>query len=608
MTDNTLSNHFFDTVKRQPFYFGSREKPLSGWLHTVENKQYSDTGVIICPPLAVEYMNSYRALRYVADYFALAGIAAIRFDYHGTGNSSGIEEEEDRLTNWLWSIEQAIQQLKTLTGCRKFGLFGFRMGATLATLISEKIPSDFLILWAALNNGKNYIREIKLLQMAGETHTNTEALLEAGGMGYWPQTVEEISNINLSKVSPQARNILIIPRDEQVSDTKLYDHWKQKELNVSLETYIGSTEILIDPHLTVIPHSTIQNIVAWTTNRIKTGHTNTITQDRIHQAKTSSTFNYTSLVNKNQQNRIQESFFYFGHNNNRFGILTETPTSKDNNLPTVILSNSGANHHVGPSRLYVSIARELSLLGFRCLRIDIPGIGDSIVSNPKLENDEYISTASDEISSAIHSLDTDYKNKQYILMGLCSGAYFSFHAALDLANINIPEIILINPLTFYWDKNTSVHNSPTKEFSVWNWYKKAFSRKDSWIKLLKGEIDFASLFHAIKNRVAIKLDVKRHLLKQNPDEENTNRHQTNLGPDLTKITGNNTRIEFILAKSDPGYDILVTNAKRTIRKLQKNKNIGIHFINNADHTFSKYEPRCAVIHSLVQHFNAKKQR
>jgi len=604
-TPPTYTN--FDSVKRHPFYFGSKEKPLLGWLHTTDSYQHSNTGIIICPPLAVEYMNSYCSLRYVADYFALVGIPALRFDYHGTGDSSGIEEDGNRLDDWLWSIQQAKKQLEKLTSCTKFGLFGFRMGATLAALTSQSSPIDFLILWATLNSGRKYIREIKLLQRTGavQTHVNGESLLEAGGMGYWAQTVNDISKINLTKITPQAKRILIIPRDEQITDTELLDAWKQSKLNVEQKNHIGSTLMLVDAHQTVVPHQTINNIVQWVQQGLDEENRQSQLQSITHKTAMHAEIKHINGCNnntKNENSNVRETIFHYGSNNKYFAILSETEKSKKSSLPTIIITNSGANHRVGPSRLYVLFARELSLMGFRCLRIDVPGIGDSILSNQEFENIEYITSSSDKILDVIKKLGGDSGNGEFILMGLCSGAYFSFHAALDLAEIKITESVLINPLTFYWQEGMTEDNSPTKDFSVWNWYRKALANPTSWIKLLKGQVDCKNLFQAVKSRARIKFASKLSRITKNPKVTSTNKHQQQLSLDLSKITDNNTHIQFILSRNDPGYDILMTNAGKVMKKAQKDNKINIAFIENADHTFSKYKPRCDVISKLMQLF------
>ena len=188
-------------------------------------------------------------------------------------------------------------------------------------------------------------------------------------------------------------------------------------------------------------------------------------------------------------------------------------------------------------------------------------------------------------------------------MGLCSGAYFSFQAALKLQDLNISECILINPLTFYWDKNTSEDNSPTKEFRIWNWYKKAITSQHSWKKLLKGQIDFKGLIAAIKNRLQTKLTSKYKY--QSSTVKNRNKHKQQLASDLSSIAAKGTTIQFLLSRNDPGYDILITHAGRTVKKLQKRNLLNINFIENADHTFSKYIPRSDLIKIIHKNFKIK---
>jgi hypothetical protein len=37
-------------------------------------------------------------------------------------------------------------------------------------------------------------------------------------------------------------------------------------------------------------------------------------------------------------------------------------------------------------------------------------------------------------------------------VGLCSGAHNTFHAGLTLTDEDIRELVMINPLTFYWQE------------------------------------------------------------------------------------------------------------------------------------------------------------
>lgn len=60
------------------------------------------------------------------------------------------------------------------------------------------------------------------------------------------------------------------------------------------------------------------------------------------------------------------------------GILTEPdPKAARRDAPTVVSSNVGVNHHVGPYRFFVDLSRELARRGLASLRFDMAGFGNS---------------------------------------------------------------------------------------------------------------------------------------------------------------------------------------------------------------------------------------
>lgn len=604
------ANADLSSVSRIPFYFGPEGKRLFGWLHIVESKPIYDTGVVICPSLGVEYMNAHRPLRYTADYFALAGIPAIRFDYHGTGDSSGLNEDEDRLEDWLWSIDEAQKELKRLTGCQKIGLFGFRVGAMFASLISEKLESDFLVLWAPLESGRRYIREIKALQMASEIAVEhaEESFIEAGGAVFFQQTASDIGKIDLLKLKPKTNRILIIPRDDLPVKNKLKNSWQNAGLNVMQLELSGFADMVIDPHYVKIPHKTISEIVAWANDgsserEFRIGKKNELASlsKQIKLAYYNGCFDD---IPKGECS-ITERVFNYGPDNKRVAILSEPLFSVGNKMPVIILANSGSNHRVGPNRLYVLLARDLSHKGFRCLRVDVDGLGDSVILEQEKENIVYMSHSSEEIRLAIESFGDDYIDNQYIFMGLCSGSYISFHAAKDISNLNIAECVLINPLTFYWEEGMSLNASPAQNYSHWNWYKSAFKDYGSWLKLFKGQIAFKMLFVTLFNRLKVVVSSKIKSWQSVPEEGDAAIKGKNLNHDLLNIVSNQTQISFFLARNDPGYDIVMTSAGKTAKKLLKQGKMDMYFVEDADHTFSKYVPRCSAINYVVEHLSRR---
>jgi len=94
-----------------PVYFGPAHRPLFGWLSPASSEEARAAtaahGVVLCNPFGYEAMCMHRAYRYFAEAFAHAGFPALRFDYHGTGDSSGKDRDPQRLRAWLDSIHAA---------------------------------------------------------------------------------------------------------------------------------------------------------------------------------------------------------------------------------------------------------------------------------------------------------------------------------------------------------------------------------------------------------------------------------------------------------------------------------------------------------------------
>ena len=73
-------------------WFGPEDAPLFGALHLPAGGRARAVAVIL-PPVGLERLVSHRALRVLADRLARRGIAALRVDYHSTGDSAGVPSE-----------------------------------------------------------------------------------------------------------------------------------------------------------------------------------------------------------------------------------------------------------------------------------------------------------------------------------------------------------------------------------------------------------------------------------------------------------------------------------------------------------------------------------
>src|SRR5262249_10970470 len=136
--------------------------------------------------------------------------------------------------------------------------------------------------------------------------------------------------------------------------------------------------------------------------------------------------------------------------------------------PTIIISNAGSTHHVGPGRLYVQLARTLSRAGLSSFRLDQPGLGDSVLQDSACENNPYPSYTSDVIASVIDALALQRGATTSVVLVLSCGATPVFPAALVLADLPIHGAVLINPPTFYYKPGMTLDIPSSQHVRPWH--------------------------------------------------------------------------------------------------------------------------------------------
>jgi esterase/lipase len=217
------------TVERTPTYFGAETDALFGWLHRPKLVAQRQTGLLICPPIGHEYVHSHRPLRHLADHLAAAGFATLRFDYHGSGDSGGLNQDPGRVSAWLDSIRQAITALKTQSGCTDIGLLGVRMGATFASIIAAEQDVQQLVVWEPCVQGRRFVRELKALHMTASAAPAASAAanqdIESAGFVITRETAEDLGKLNLKDITPRTTHVFIGERDDAVDDYSLRDAW-----------------------------------------------------------------------------------------------------------------------------------------------------------------------------------------------------------------------------------------------------------------------------------------------------------------------------------------------------------------------------------------------
>jgi len=114
---------------------------------------------------------------------------------------------------------------------------------------------------------------------------------------------------------------------------------------------------------------------------------------------------------------MREVAIQFGPKQSLLGILS-VPTLPQPDAPTVLIPNTGLEHRVGPNRFHVELARGLATAGLTTFRMDIAGLGDSVLPPDRGHTD----TVAD-LRAAMDALTAQGYGSKFAGIGLCSGAH-----------------------------------------------------------------------------------------------------------------------------------------------------------------------------------------
>jgi pimeloyl-ACP methyl ester carboxylesterase len=148
-----------------PLYIGTSERPLFGVYESPDPRRKVRGGVLICPPVWHEHIRAYRALRNLAVQLSDSGFHVLRFDYFGSGDSSG-GSDEMTVSDCLASICSALDELKDISGLQKVRVMGLRFGATLgARAVGDRKDVEALTVWDPVVSGAEYLADLDALQV-----------------------------------------------------------------------------------------------------------------------------------------------------------------------------------------------------------------------------------------------------------------------------------------------------------------------------------------------------------------------------------------------------------------------------------------------------------
>ncbi len=437
-----------DGPEHTQVWFGPETRPLFGWVSRPAGG-LARGGAILCPPMGEEGRAAHRTFRRLAEELAAAGIVALRFDYDGTGDSAGFQDDPDRVPSWLASIEVARQYLLDL-GAPSVAAVGMRLGATLAAgQAAASSPYSSLVCWDPCLSGRTFLREGEALYGFGETGLDVpdDGLRHTPGFQYDADTAAELRGLDLGKLPadrPLADRVLLLTRLDRPVPPGIVNRLEQEGPRLETGPATGQGQLLdVPPELSAVPSDTLHQVVAWLAGGV---------EDQPAVPVKAPDAEHAVLVGSgpDESARVRERITRLGPEG-IVGLVDEPadqPTdraSRSGPLPWVVLVNVAAEHHIGPGRRWVEWARRWAAQGYRVVRIDQSGVGDSPTRPGRADDRAFAPEWIDDMRHVVTELAGD--GSRVGIVGLCSGSYSAFEVAMWE---HVDAIFAINPrLTLY---------------------------------------------------------------------------------------------------------------------------------------------------------------
>jgi alpha/beta superfamily hydrolase len=439
------------------------------------------SGVVILPPFGWEEVCSYRARREWARHLAAEGRLAVRVQFPGTGDSDGNAGDPDRLGAWTRAASDAVAWVRAQPHVERVAVIGLGLGGVAGWLAAaDGAPIDDLILWGAPARGSRLVRELRAFaalqaSQRGRPAPEPDTDLEIAGHVLSAETLAALGAVDLTErplPDPSARRVLLLDRDGLAPDPRLQEHLAESGVPHDVVPGPGWGRMTAEPQAATAPLTTFATVSDWLA---RGDDPSALAAPRADVRLA------PELTARWGDGPVREAPVTIVHRGLHLAGVLCRPTDRPSAPVSLLLLNAGAIGRQGPNRLWVEVARRWAARGVTSLRLDVEGIGDADGDAADYVSDAglYVPRLVDQVLAGAQRLEEEAPGVPIVSVGLCSGAYWGFHAALR--GTSVRTVVMLNPRALFW------RDELEREHGAWIVRRQVLNAR-TWRRIVRREV------------------------------------------------------------------------------------------------------------------------
>jgi pimeloyl-ACP methyl ester carboxylesterase len=189
-----------------------------------------------------------------------------------------------------------------------------------------------------------------------------------------------------------------------------------------------------------------------------------------------------------------------------------------------------------------------------------------------------------DVAAAVDYARTTLGVADVVVIGICAGAYNSFHAALR--GVPVRGCFLVNPIVFYWHEDEAAGDrAPNRVIAGAKGTQRALVQADRWKALLRGEVDVKRIvqrqgrFAVLAGKAAVAKLAHRFGLRKDATED--------IGRDLGAVVDRGVDLVLVFGQDETGLAYLRMQPGDPLGQLQGRPGFHFELVDGVDHIWSR---------------------